>query len=153
MSELDPVRVNAAGQAALAAEEQAVFGYALLGPQLSGTDQQLAVTCSNAHEDLRDALQDNLVAAGQTPVQPLPDYPGLYPVATAAAARRLAVRLEEAGASAWRYLYLQAAATTAAASRPVRARAQAGLTASAVRATQWRELIDPGQATTPFPGV
>lgn len=142
-----------AWQAALAAEHQAVFGYPLLGAQLSGTDQQLAIACSNAHEVLRDGTATALTAARLTPVPPQADYPSLYPVLTAAAARALAVRLEDGCAAAWRYLYLRAASTGGADATALRSAAQPALTASAVRATQWRATGSPGRATTAFPGT
>ena len=145
--------VPAAWQAALAAEHQAAFGYGLLGPHLRGTALALAVECSDAHEALRDATEQELAAAGQPPVPPEADYPQLYPVPGAAAAGKLAARLEDDCAAAWRFLY---AATAAAGSAPpagLRAAAQEALTASAVRAARWRRLIDPAHATTPFPGV
>jgi hypothetical protein len=143
----------AAWQAALAAEHQAVFGYALLGPHLSGADEQLAVACSNAHEALRDATETALAQAGVTPVAPAADYPALYPVPDARAARLLAIRLEDASAVAWRFLYLQAASAPGARAHAVRPGAQAALTASAVRGTRWRALIAPGRASVPFPGA
>jgi hypothetical protein len=145
--------LDTAWQGALAAEHQAVFGYALLGPYLSGAQQQLAVSCSDAHETLRDATTDAIAAAGRTPVPTRADYPALYPVRDAAAARRLAIRLEDDCASGWRYVYLRAASSAGARSTTLRASAQQALTASAVRATRWRALADPAHATTPFPGV
>lgn len=141
-----------AWQAALAAEHQAVFGYPLLGSRLSGADQQLAVACADAHETLRDQTESALTAAGLSPVTPLADYPELYPVGDAASARALAVRLEQACAAAWRYLYLQTASTPSAPSG-LRATAQSALTASAVRTTRWRALTTTAHATTPFPGT
>lgn len=142
--------VQAAWQAALAAEHQAVFGYGLLGVRLRGTQQQLAVTCSDVHEALRDATETAMAQAGLRPQPPAADYPSLYPVPDAAAARALAVRLEDACAAAWRYLYAQAALGQAAARLP---EAQAALTASAVRAVQWRALVSPADASRAFPGV
>ncbi|HET6878077.1 MAG TPA: DUF4439 domain-containing protein [Jatrophihabitans sp.] len=145
--------LTAAWQDALAAEHEAVFGYTLLGPQLTGAAQQLAVACSNAHESLRDATEQAMWQAGLTPVSPRADYPGLYPVPDAASARRLAARLEQGCAAAWRFLYAQAASAPGPAATARRAEAQAALTASAVRATKWRLLIDPHDATTAFPGI
>jgi hypothetical protein len=141
----------AAWQAALGAEHQAAFGYSLLGPRLRGADQQRAVACSNAHEALRDATAEAIAATGVTPVPPLADYPALYPVPDSAAARRLAVTLEDDCAAAWRYLYLQAASGPGR--RALRASAQSALIASAVRATAWRAIVTPARATTAFPGV
>lgn len=142
-----------AWQAALAAEHRAAFGYGLLGPQLTGADQVLARTCADAHEAQRDAAQAALATAGLAPVPPEADYPALYPVPSAKAARALAVRLEDGCAAAWRFLYLQAASSSAARARALRTVAQRGLTASAVRATKWRAVIDPARAATAFPGI
>ena len=146
-------KLTSAWQAALVAEHEAVFGYALLGPRLTGSQQQLAVACSNAHESLRGSTEVAMTRAGLTPVPPQADYPALYPVTDAAGARRLAARLEQTCASAWRFLYAQAAANRGHAADERRAEAQAALTASAVRATRWRLLIDPKDATTAFPGI
>jgi hypothetical protein len=146
--------VGEAWQAALAAEHQAVFGYSILGPHLSGDQLTLAHSCAAGHESLRDAAAAALAAAGYRPVAAQPDYPGLYPVPDAAAARRLAIGLEEHAVAAWRYLYLRAAsAPTNAANRKLRGSAQAALVANAVRATQWRAITDPAHATEPFPGT
>lgn len=140
----------AAWQAALAAEHQAIFGYGLLGVRLRGTQQQLAVACSNAHEALRDATEVEMSGTQLRPEPPQADYPALYPVSDAAQARALAVRLEDACAAAWRYLYAQAALARAT-DRLVEA--QSALTSSAVRAVQWRASASPDRASVPFPGV
>ena len=137
-----------AWQAALAAEQQAVFGYGLLGPRLASADQALARDCAAAHEARRDATSTALAAAGLTPAAPQADYPELYPVPDAGAARRLALRIEDDCASAWRYLYLEATARPA-----LRETAQANLTASAVRAVRWRRLITPQHPAPAFPGT
>jgi hypothetical protein len=140
----------AAWQAALAAEHQAVFGYGLLGPRLRGAQHNLAVTCEAVHEALRDAIEAAMAGSGVRPVQPRADYPELYPVRDAGQARALAARLEDDCAGAWRYLYAQAARGGAIMRM---AQAQSALTASAVRATRWRLLVSPTDATRPFPGV
>ena len=139
---------SAAWQAALAAEYEAVFGYGVLGPHLTGRDQALAIACSNAHEQLRDGTEAGLQAAGVQPDGPAADYPQLYPVTTPALARALAVRLEDSCAEAWRFLYVQAGVPLVE-----RRAAQQNLTASAVRAAKWRVRIDPANATKAFPGV
>jgi hypothetical protein len=145
--------VDSAWQSALAAEHQAVFGYSLLGPRLPAADQRLAVTFSNAHESLRDATAETLVAAGLTPVPPAADYPSLYPVGDTSVARALAIRLEDACAAAWRYLYLQAASSTGRRAHSARGAAQDALTASAVRSAQWAVIVTPQHPTVPFPGT
>lgn len=143
--------LDTAWQAALAAEQQAAFGYGLLGPHLrSADDIALAHDHAAAHEALRDGTAAALAAAGRTPGDPPADYPGLYPVADATAARRLAARLESDTAAAWRYLYAVAAS---ARDEPrvqmpaLRRTAQSALTGAAVRAVRWRGT------PVPFPGV
>ena len=137
--------VDDAWQEALAAEHQAAFGYPLLGPHLTGAAQELARSCQAAHEALRDSTAARIAAAQLTPVAPLGDYAGLYPVDGAQAARALAVRLETECAAAWRFLY--ATGADAAGTRTLRSQAQAALTASAVRAARWRGT------PVAFPGI
>ena len=137
----------AAWQGALAAEYRAAFGYGVLGAHLHGDPQlELAISCSDAHEALRDATAQAITSAGLTPVAAAADYPDVYPVTDAAAARALAPRLEDDCAAAWRYLYAVAAGTAGAQATVLRRSAQVALTASAVRATRWRGT------TAPFPG-
>lgn len=145
-----PSPVLRAWQAALAAEHETTFGYGLLGPRLRGTaGLALAVDCSDAHEALRDLTAAAIAATGATPVPPDADYPGLYPVDTAAQARALALTLETRCAGAWRYLYAEAARPRATPLRDLREAAQSALTASAVRATRWRGVAAPPA----FPGM
>lgn len=142
-----------AWQGALAAEEEAVFGYGLLGARLAGPNRNLALEYQTAHGELRDTTRAALAAAGLVPVPPAADYPALYPVSTPSTARALAVRLEERCAGAWRFLYLAAASDGTAAGRRLRAPAQQALIDSAVRATRWRSVVQPQHATVPFPGL
>ena len=143
--------LETAWQAALAAEHEAVFAYGLLGPRLTST--ALAVACESAHETLRDATAAAITAAGFAPVPPASDYPALYPVPNAAAARAVAVRVEDGCSTAWRYLYLVAASTSGAEAHRLRGTAQDALTASAVRAVRWRTHVSPDHVTRPFPGT
>jgi hypothetical protein len=150
-----------AWQRALAAEHQAVYGYALLGPRLIvRTEAVQARSCEDEHRALRDRTATAMIAAGLTPVPPSADYPALYPVPDAAAAQRLAVRLEQDATVAWRYLYAVAAGAAdplAAASDPLagtsRTAAQAALTSSAIRATRWRVAAGAAVPTVAFPGI
>lgn len=148
-----PDTLDDAWQAALAAEHQALFGYGVLGPQLAKSDTQLAYACVDAHETLRNTTTAAIGAAGLTPVTSLADYPSVYPVTGDRSARELAIRLEDACAAAWRFLYLQAALQSSARATALRRSAQAGLTDSAVRAARWRSLVEPDRAATPFPGL
>jgi hypothetical protein len=141
--------LSAAWQRALATEQQAAFGYALLGPRLPARLQPDALSCQTVHEDLRDQTASTITALGVVPVAPLGDYPGLYPLAKAPG--RLAAHLEDECAAGWRYLYSVAAATTAAGA--ARTTAQRELTASAVRATQWAVRSHSGRPVVAFPGI
>jgi Domain of unknown function (DUF4439) len=131
-----------------------VFGYGLAGPHLdpdSGSD--LARACQGAHEVLEGHASTAVTAAGGVPTLPAADYPALYPVRDTHSAQRLAIRLETDAAAAWRYLYAVAAEALDAPATAARTSAQAALIASAVRATRWRVLVDPDQATVAFPGI
>ncbi|MDT4944586.1 MAG: hypothetical protein QOH14_1319 [Pseudonocardiales bacterium] len=142
-----------AWQRALGAEHQAVFGYALLGAHLdTAADADRARACQDQHATLRDHTAAAIIAAGQTPDPPHADYPALYPVRDAPAARSLAVRLEEDAAAAWRFLYAVAAAAPAPPAG-LRAAAQQALTAGAVRATRWRVAAGAATPTVAFPGI
>jgi len=143
-----------AWQAALAAEHAAVAGYDVLGPRLDPSRSALARADQQAHRDRRDATSTALIAAGQTPTPAQPDYPLPFAVTDAVTAHRFALDLESACAAAWRYLIAVAAAQNAQVPTPsLRTDAQTALTASAVRATQWRRLVDPAKPTVAFPGI
>jgi hypothetical protein len=149
-----------AWQGALAAEQQAVFGYSLLGPHLPIPDQAQAAASQAAHEQVRDAVSAAMLTVEINPVAPAADYPSLYPVHTSAQALALAPRLEDECGVAWRVLYLASALDPAAAVKadlpdvPARRReAQVGLTAAAVAAARWRKIAGVVPASRPFPGI
>jgi hypothetical protein len=149
-----------AWQGALAAQQQAIFGYGLLGPYLPGSDQPRALAVQTTHEATRDSIVATMVALGIAPVSAAADYPALYPVTNSVQALALAARLEDDCATAWRVLYLAAAVTTADATQaklpdaPARRReAQAGLTSAAVAAARWRKIDGVVPASRPFPGI
>lgn len=142
-----------AWQAALAAEHAAVAGYDVLGPRVPAAQTAMARSGQQAHRDLRDATSAALTTAGVTPTAARPDYPLPFAVTDVATARRLAISLESACAAAWRYLIAVAAEPGARPPASLRADAQTALTASAVRATQWRRLVDPTRPTVAFPGI
>jgi hypothetical protein len=165
---ITPTAVIAAWQAALAAEQQAQFGYGLAGPRLVGSARGLAATYQARHGAIVVSTAETIRSGGANPVAPLVDYPALYPVATEAAARALVIRLEQDCASAWRYLYATAStpdlgtgkvndpgAPSGTASGPGAARqsAQQYLIASATRATRWRLVSGTSPATVAFPGI
>lgn len=123
--------VLAAAQAALAAEHVAVYGYGLAGPRLTGDRKAAALAAYNAHRDQRDRMAELVRGLGGTPVAAAPAYTAPFPVDGPTAAARLAVRLEEAAASAYADL-------VAAGTGKLRAAAGLALQDAAVRAARWR---------------
>jgi hypothetical protein len=148
-----------AWQLALAAEYAAVFGYGLLGPHLASPVQtRLARTCQNQHSALASLTATALSSAGQTVPEPQPDYPSQFPVTDELSAQRLATRLEQDAASAWRYLLAVAAGATGSSLPParltaIRLSAVSALSDSAVRAMRWRSLVNADAPTVAFPGI
>jgi len=148
---------SAAIAAAIHTEQVAAFGYGTLGPHLSENSRiTLARECEQAHQQLA-ANSMNLT----TPSPPgSTDRPGSYELPTApvdeATAQQLALQLEQACASAWRYALAQlteSANRAPAGTDPTWAAVVAALTDSAVRAVQWRTITDPAAPSVPFPGI
>ena len=143
----DPA-VNA-WQQAVAAEYAAAFGYGALGPKTyrrgagragphvrAGPPRRRQRQCSEVDRTRRRAGG----AGGELSVA--------FALTDAAAAQQLALRLEAAGASAWRYV-----TSIDRAAADVRALAVSMLSDSAVRGVQWRRLATPAAPTVPFPGI
>jgi hypothetical protein len=128
-------------QAALAIEQQVIYGYGVLGAQLSGAAKTFAADCLTAHMTHRDAISALVTAARATPGAAAPAYQLPFRVGDAASARRLAVRLEQASAGAtWDLI------TSSSASSDARTEAVDWLTDAAVRLEHWgAELALPGQ--------
>jgi hypothetical protein len=131
----------AALQAALAAEQQVVYGYGVAGALLSGAEQAYARQCVSVHEIRRDRITALLRSDGAAPVAAQPAYSLPFRVSDPSSARRLAGQLEAAGAgAAWD---LVAAGATGSSARSL---GIAWLADAAVRSTRW------GRAVAPFPG-
>jgi Domain of unknown function (DUF4439) len=128
-------------QAALAIEQQVVYGYGVLGARLSGAAKTFAAGCLTAHMTHRDAISALVTAAGASPAAAAPAYQLPFRVSDAASARRLAVRLEQGSAGAtWDLIASSGTASTA------RTEAVGWLTDAAVRLERWgAELALPGQ--------
>ncbi len=145
--------VVAALQAALRAEHQAVFGYAALGPRLSTAQGVTARSYEAAHRSQRDRTQTQLTGFGVVPAASAVSY-SVPAMSTSGAARRYARTLENDAAAAWRFVIFQAAIDAPTlVTEPIRASAVSALTATAVRALRWSELIDPTRPTVAFPGL
>ena len=145
--------IIAALQAALRAEHQAVFGYAALGPRLSAAEGVTARSNEAAHRSQRDRTEAQLTGFGAVPAPSAVSY-AVPALTTPGIARRYARTLENDAAAAWRYVIVEAAInvpTTVTAA--IRVAAVSALTASAVRALRWSELIEPTHPTVALPGL
>jgi Domain of unknown function (DUF4439) len=140
----DPVQ---ALQTALAAEHAVIWGYALVGARVEPALRAQVQAADAAHRDRRDTTAALVRRLGGDPVPTSSTYTLPFRVADRPAALRLAVHLEEGGASAWRYV------VAATGDRTLRRAAIAALTDAAVRATRWRRLVTPSSPTVPFPGA
>jgi hypothetical protein len=127
-------------QAALAAEDSAVYGYGVAGAHLTGARKAAAVRYWVAHENARDTLTVMLAARGGQPVAAAAVYQLPFPVHGAAAAVSLAAYLEDRVTSV--YLGLVALRDPA-----LRAFGAAAVRTAALRAVTWRA------STLAFPGL
>ena len=126
-------------QAALTAENTAVYGYGVAGAHLTGARRAAAVRDWVAHENARDTLTTMLTARGGQPVTAAAAYALPFPVRNAAAAVSLAALLEDRVAAV--YLGLVGLSEPS-----LRAFGAARLRTAALRAAAWRG------STLAFPG-
>jgi Domain of unknown function (DUF4439) len=127
-------------QAALAAENSAVYGYGVAGAHLTGARKAAAVRDWVAHENARDTLTVMLAARGGQPVAAAAVYELPFPVRGASAAVSFAAYLEDRVTSV--YLGLVALSDPA-----LRAFGAAQVRTAALRAAGWRG------STVAFPGL
>ena len=137
-------------QAALAAENSAVYGYGVAGAHLAGARRAAAVRDWVAHEIARDTLTGMLTARGGQPVATAAAYQLPFPVHSTPAAVSLAALLEDRLTAV--YLGMVALDDPA-----LRAFGAAAARTAALRAAAWRgsTLAFPGlEATAPrVPGA
>jgi hypothetical protein len=127
-------------QAALAAEQAAIYGYGVVGAHLTGTALSSATADWTAHQEAADRLMAELRARWVTPAPAAVAYQLPHRVDTARQAVALAELLEERVTSA----YLGLVALPAADLRMLGARQ---VRAAALRAAAWRGT------TVAFPGL
>jgi hypothetical protein len=135
----DPAAV-AALQAALAAENSAIYGYGVAGAHLTGARRAAAVRNWVGHENARDAITAMLTARGAQPAAAAAAYQLPFDVHNATAAVALMTLLEDRLSAA----YLGLAGLADPALRTFGARA---VRAAALRAATWRG------STLAFPGL
>ena len=131
---------TAALQSALAAEHAAVYGYGIVGANLTGSRQAAAMTDWVAHQVARDTLEAMIRSRGSEPVPAAVAYRLPVAVRTPGQAVSLAVLLEDRVATA--YLGLVALSDVS-----VRQFGALQVRAAALRAAAWRG------STVPFPGL
>ena len=135
-----PVTAVQALQAALAAEDAAVFGYGVAGAHLSGSRKSAAEQDWTGHNEARDTLTTMISALGAAPVAAQAFYRLPFSVHDAASAAKLAADLEDGVTRA--YLGL-----VAVSDRQLRTFGALAMQATAERAAFWRGT------TEPFPGL
>jgi hypothetical protein len=134
------VTALAALQAALAAEDAAIFGYGVAGAHLSGTRRSAAEQDWTRHNEARDTLTAMISKLGATPVAAQAFYQLPFAVRDAATAAALAAYLEDGVTRA--YLGL-----VAVSDRRLRTFGALAMQGSAERAAFWRGR------TQAFPGL
>ena len=127
-------------QAALAAEDAAIFGYAVAGAHLSGSRKSAAEQYWTGHNEARDTLTTMISALGATPAAAQAYYQLPFGVRDAAGATALAAYLEDGVTRA----YLGVVAVS---NQHLRTFGALAMQASAERAAFWRGT------TEAFPGL
>lgn len=131
---------------AVAAEHATIYGYGFVSAYSAPDVNQLVADSMNDHRDLREAAIAMLSARSVTPPIAAVGYQLPMPVANPTDAAKLAVRMEEDDAVAWR------AALEQAKTDDDRAFAVKALAACAVRAARWRQVLRAWPVTRAFPG-
>ena len=131
---------------ALAAEGAAIYAYGLIGVQLSSEDERAEARAAElAHRQRRDYLVSRMDQLAASPAPAPAGYRLPFPVTDRAAALRLAIRIEDGVAQAWRPVLPVSADAD-------RGTALSALTDAAVRATRWRRFAGVTPLTMAFPG-
>jgi hypothetical protein len=130
--------------AALAGEYAAIYGYGVLGAQLTGAALNLARQAEAAHRDRRDSLLEMLGTDSSAPAAE-PAYALPFPVTDSASAIKLAQGIEERVATLW----CAALGETTGAQRKA---GLAALTDAALRAARWRRAGGVSPSTVALPG-
>ncbi len=132
-------------QAALAAEQVAVWGYDLVAAYDPADADTIAVI-REGHLARAQATATSLVSGGSTAPSPAPSYAIPKPVTDVAGARALAAAIEGDCMAAWRGVIGATDDTN------IRNTALAGLSDSAVWLTTLKLAANTSPATVPFPG-
>lgn len=131
---------------ALAVEHATIYGYGIVSALSPPSVNDLVVDALNQHRQRRDDVIAMLTARKATAPVAASAYQLPAPVGSPAEAARLASRMENDGATAWR------AVVEHAESAEDRAFAATALTQSAVMAARWNRVLGGWPITTTFPG-
>ncbi|OBG30061.1 hypothetical protein A5672_02595 [Mycobacterium alsense] len=137
---------NAALCDALAIEHSTIYGYGIVSAMSPPSVNGMVVEALGQHRQRRDDVMAMLAARQVNPPVAAAGYQLPMLVASAADAARLAVRMENDGATAWR------AVIEHAETADDRAFASTALTQSAVMAARWNKVLGAWPITTSFPG-
>ena len=142
-----PQQDAAALAVAVAAEHAAVFAYGVVQAYVRHpATTQLAAEIVAEHRAHRDGAAELLARSGAKTPAAAPAYTVPIAVSDGPSAARLAERVEQETAQAWRSLVERATLPE------VREQGVRALGDCAVRAAQWRENLDLSPRTGPFPG-
>jgi hypothetical protein len=145
-----PSRPSDAADAALfdaiAVEHGVIYGYGLVSAHSTPDPNQLVSNSLAGHRELREEGIHRLAERKVTPPIPALGYQLLFVVDDPTGAAKLAVRMEEDSAVAWRAVLEQA---TAGDDRELSVTA---LTRAAVSAARWRAVLGVEPTTVAFPG-
>ncbi|MEZ0353483.1 ferritin-like domain-containing protein [Mycobacterium sp. pR1184] len=131
---------------ALAVEHSTIYGYGIVSALSPPSVNNLVVEALLQHRQRRDDVIAMLAARKVTPPPAAAGYQLPLLVGSPADAARLAVRMENDGATAWR------AVTEHAETADDRAFASTALTQSAVLSARWSRILGAWPITSSFPG-
>lgn len=150
----DPDRPEPSDQAALydavVTEHAAIYGYGVVSAHSLPTRNELVSEAVAQHRDRREQALTLMKERGVTAPLPAPGYQLPFPVDQPVDAARLAVRMEQDCAVAWRAVLEQAAEGTAG--EKDRSLGLAAITQCAVMAARWRQVLGAWPVTEAFPG-
>jgi hypothetical protein len=137
---------NAALFDAVAGEHGVIYGYGLVSAHSTPDANDLVAAAMAEHRARREQAIARLAARNVAPPLPAPGYQMPIVVDSPVNAAKMAVRMEEDSAVAWRAV-LERATTN-----EDRAFAVTALTESAVTAAKWRAVVGTQPTTVAFPG-
>ena len=141
-----PDAPDAALYDAVAVEHGVIYGYGIVSAHSTSDANQLVSDSLAGHRKLREEGIARLVERKVTPPIPAVGYQLPFVVDDPSGAAKLAVRMEEDCAVAWRAVLEQAAAVDD------RELAVSALTRAAVTAARWRAVSGVAPTTVAFPG-